>query len=430
MNLPFNRGALRANLPLALLVAGALLVGFGVGAAIFPLGGDDVGEAAATPTMSNAMPGMTMPGMTDSSGTSTLPAHPVAGNFKPDDTKLAECRGDQRCYEQALGNIAYYEGPPAAFRVFDQAMQSDTAFRSGCHRVAHTIGSAALARYHGNVAEAFIRGSSSCASGYYHGILEHSFLQADAQTVDDFGAVARDLCSDPKVHDQPFLLFQCIHGLGHGLMIRSGYDMPFSLEVCDKLETDWDRRSCHGGVFMENISSSYGIRSQWLRDDDLIYPCRTIKESQKEGCYLIVTSRILAANGYNWADAARVCRTSDPSWVATCFQSFGRDAAGVTLFDAAKAADLCLVAGDQAPECFYGAARAIANNHAEPATAKPLCELAPKPSKPRCYEGIGTYVQNFNLTRETRRAACARITDAYFKECLLGAGERAPGVSA
>jgi hypothetical protein len=425
MSPTFNSRAVRAKLPFVLLVAGALLVGFALGAAIFPL--DDDSEAAAGPTSSMTT---AMPGMTHSGSTSTMPAHPVAGKFKPDDTKLAECRGDQGCYEQALGNIAYYQGPPAAFKVFDQRMQTDAAFSSGCHRTAHTIGSAALARYHGNVAEAFVRGSSSCASGYYHGILEHSFLQADAQTVADFGEVARGLCADPQVHDSPFLLFQCIHGLGHGLMIRSGYDLLFSLDVCDRLETDWDRRSCHGGVFMENISSSYGIRSQWLRNDDLIYPCRTIKESQKEGCYLIVTSRILEANGYDWKDAARVCRTSDPDWVDTCFQSFGRDAAGVTIFDANKAADLCLIAGDQAPECFYGAARAIANNHADPASAGPLCKVAPKASKPRCYEGIGTYVQNFNLTRETRRKACAQITDEYYKACLQGAGERAPGVSA
>jgi hypothetical protein len=213
-------------------------------------------------------------------------------------------------------------------------------------------------------------------------------------------------------------------------MIRSGYDLPFALNVCDRLQEDWDKRSCHGGAFMENISSSYGIRSQWLRDDDLIYPCRTIEEHQKEGCYLIVTSRILEANGYDWLDAARVCRTSDPDWVGVCFQSFGRDAAGTTLFRARKSADLCVLAEDQAPECFYGAARAIANNHAQPASAKPLCRLAPDASKPRCYEGIGTYVANFNLTRESRRKACSRITDEYFKSCLQGAGERAPAISA
>ena len=180
---------------------------------------------------------------------------------------------------------------------------------------------------------------------------------------------------------------------------------------------------------MENISSSYGIRSEWLRDDDLIYPCKTIEEHQKEGCYLIVTSRILEANGYDWEDAARVCRTSDPDWIDVCFQSFGRDAAGTTLFKASKAARLCLLAGDQAPECFYGASRAIANNHADAASAADVCELAPKASKQRCYEGIGTYVEVLNAP-ETRRTVCASITKEYFKACMRGAGERAPAVSA
>jgi hypothetical protein len=416
----FKRAPLHGKLPLVLLVAATALLSFGVGSLLFPLTGlgEEDGEATEVSTTGH------------SSGNGNLPAHPIAGNFKPDETELADCQGDQGCYEQALGNITYYDGPKAAFRVFDSMMRADAQFRSGCHRTAHTIGSAALARYEGNVADAFVRGSSSCASGYYHGILEHSFAQAEARTVPELGEVARSLCADAEVRNRPFLAFQCLHGLGHGLMIRSGYNLPFSLSVCDRLESAWDQRSCHGGAFMENISSSYGIRSEWLRDDDLIYPCRTIKEHQKEGCYLIVTSRILEANGYDWQDAARVCRTSDPDWVDVCFQSFGRDAAGVTLFRAGKATRLCLLAEDQAPECFYGASRAIANNHADPASAGPLCELAPPASKPRCYEGIGTYVQVFNLTRQSRRAACASITREYFKACMRGAGDLAPNVTA
>ena len=416
----FKRGAFRRKLPLMLVVTGTALLSFGIGIFLSPLAG--FGEGGETAEVSPTTTG-------HSSGNGTLPAHPVAGNFKPDNTKLAECQGDQRCYEQALGNITYYDGPQAAFRIFDQMMRTDAQFLSGCHRTAHTIGSAALARFRGSVADAFVRGSSSCASGYYHGILEHSFAQAEAKTVPELGVVARGLCADPQVRNQAYLAFQCLHGLGHGLMIRSGYNLPFSLSVCDQLATGWDQRSCHGGAFMENISSSYGIRSEWLRDDDLIYPCRTIQEHQKEGCYLIVTSRILEANGYAWEDAARVCRTSDADWIDVCFQSFGRDAAGVTLFRAGKAARLCLLADDQAPECFYGAARAIANNHADAASAADLCESAPKASKQRCYEGIGTYVEVLNAP-DSRRAVCASITKEYFKACMRGAGERAPAVSA
>ena len=42
----------------------------------------------------------------------------------------------------------------------------------------------------------------------------------------------------------------------------------------------------------------------------------------------MVTSRILPTVGYDFAKASKLCRKSEPRWVATCFQSLGRDASG------------------------------------------------------------------------------------------------------
>jgi hypothetical protein len=36
------------------------------------------------------------------------PLHPVVGDFRPDGTRLTDCT-DQRCFQQAFGNIAYRE---------------------------------------------------------------------------------------------------------------------------------------------------------------------------------------------------------------------------------------------------------------------------------------------------------------------------------
>jgi hypothetical protein len=43
--------------------------------------------------------------------------------------------------------------------------------------------------------------------------------------------------------------------------------------------------SCNGGV----SSSSYGIESRWLKDDDLIGPDNAVAERHKVCCYPIVT---------------------------------------------------------------------------------------------------------------------------------------------
>ena len=231
-----------------------------------------------------------------------------AGHFVPDQTLLGSCaEGDQPCYEQAFGNLAYFEGPKNALVKFDDAIAANPDVRANCHRIVHMIGSASLQRYEGDVAKAFAAGSASCWSGYYHGILERSF--AGVKSPDEVKEIARGICDDPEISKTTFLLYQCVHGLGHGLMIYRGYDLPWSLEVCDSLKTEWDQTSCTGGVFMENISSSYGIKSQWVRDDDGVFPCREMKERHKLYCYLMVTSRINELNGFDWAATAATCRT-------------------------------------------------------------------------------------------------------------------------
>jgi hypothetical protein len=353
-----------------------------------------------------------------------MDAHPVAGTFEPDERELAECEAsDFRCIEQAFGNLAYAEGPQRAIAVFDAAMNADPAVESNCHRIAHTIGSAALARFEGDVGEAFAAGSASCWSGYYHGILERAF--ADLESLDDAGPVARELCKGERIEETEFLLYQCVHGLGHGLMIHSGYDLPWSLGICDQLADEWSQSSCTGGVFMENIASSYGVRSQWIRDDDPVYPCEDMEERHKYYCYLMVTSRVNELNGFDWADTARVCADVERDWVAICFESYGRDASGSTRQDAAEIVRICGLAGRPAhtESCLYGAARDITSNDAGAERAGGLCERAAARYRERCYAGIGTILANlFPSEPEQRRACVAAAPRRFVAACLGGAG--------
>jgi hypothetical protein len=343
--------------------------------------------------------------------------HPAAGNFQADDTELADCAGDYRCLEQAFGNIAFREGPKSAIRLFDQKIAADPQVEGDCHRIAHTIGSASLARFQGDVGKAFVNGSSSCWSGYYHGILERAFV--GASTKSDVAGVARGVCEGADVRTTTWLAYQCVHGLGHGLMITSSYDLPFSLSVCDRLATSWDQISCTGGVFMENISSSYGIKSRWLRDDNLVYPCNTVKNRHKQYCYLMVTSRILQANGYDWKAAARLCNEVERAWVNTCFESFGRDASGHTRQTPSKIIPLCRIAGAHERECVYAAARDMTANYGNGVRAATLCERVREGLRERCFYGIGTILET-----QEQGASCRRLTKRYAAACLSGTRER------
>jgi hypothetical protein len=355
----------------------------------------------------------------------TLNLHPIAGNFKPDGTKLSDCH-QQLCYEQAFGNVAYYQGPKAALALFSQQMAANTAIEAGCHRIAHKIGSATLVRDHGDIPKAFAAGSSICWSGYYHGILERAFygISTEAGLI----RAARRVCASPGLQRDQWLLYQCVHGLGHGLMISTGYDLPFALHVCDKLQTSWDQTSCTGGVYMENVNAangtSVGFKTPWVRANDLVYPCdAAVAKGHELYCYLMVTSRILAANGYDWKSTAKICAHVAKEWIATCFQSFGRDADGTTRQNPVKDRALCKIAGEWEGECVYGVVRDMTANYAGGRQASGFCRIVDARLKGYCYQGLGTILGTLNPTTAGRRTACTRFSSRRFLDaCLRGAG--------
>jgi hypothetical protein len=353
--------------------------------------------------------------------TTSLPPHPVAGRFQPDDTTLAECT-EQSCVEQAFGNIAFRRGPKAATALFERRIaESDT----GCHRIAHTIGAAVLARNDGNVARTFAQGTASCWSGYYHGVLERSLLAVQSYTRGALVPVARGLCADAEVRAVTWLAFQCLHGLGHGLMISTGYDLRLALDVCRRLATEWDGEACKGGAFMENLSPMYGGQSRWLRDDDPLYPCGVVAAPDRYECYKRVTTRILMVIGFEWERVAEMCASLEADYMRACFTSFGRDVSAQNERNPDDIVRLCEIARRYGAErtCISAAAVDITSNYANGARAVGVCEAASMRFRGSCYESIGTIMGRFRRTAAERVADCRALTavPASAARCIRGA---------
>jgi cytochrome c553 len=344
----------------------------------------------------------------------------VAAAFEPDDTTLENCEktGDGKCYEQAFANMAYEEGPKKTLALFDEKIRSPGPIESHCHRIVHAIGAGSLAHFDGNVGEAFVAGSASCTSGYYHGILERAFLGVDEQ---ELGPASRRFCAGDEIRRTEFIAYQCVHGLGHGLMIYTGYDMPLSLRVCDRLDGEWDQRSCTGGVFMENIQSSYGVRSRWLKNKDLLYPCNAVAVRHKYYCYDLLPSRVLPVFGHDFRQAIKWCKRAERRWVATCFQGLGREASGFTRLDPPRILAICAQADAMTHECVIGASKDMTYTDVSPRRAKLLCNTAPAGVRAYCGEGIGSILGSLNTTTEQRTAACDRATTTFRKACYRGA---------
>jgi cytochrome c553 len=340
--------------------------------------------------------------------------------FEPDKTTIAGCEQSQKpfCFRQAFGNLAYREGPQKALAQLAVDDQKIAEVHADCHQISHWIGHAGLVYYHHNAGQALSHGAMTCNSGYYHGVLQLALAGLPRSVV---VKKARTLCNAPAVNKDDFLLYQCVHGLGHGLMIYSGDDLPWSLSTCHKLLTGFDRVSCTGGVFMQNLDTTMGV-SRYLRAKNPLYPCTAVASRDKVYCYLMVTSRILALDGYNWRKTAAWCRKSEPGWVQTCFESYGRDASGTTQYAPQQTIRLCLLAGANAGDCMYGAARDYGNNYAGGPEGSRLCTAAPVRYRSRCFEGIGTILGSLHPLASQRTAACDAVTPKRFRrDCYRGA---------
>jgi hypothetical protein len=344
--------------------------------------------------------------------------HPVAGKFHPDRTKLEDCGRDPRCLEQAFGNVAYHEGPKAALALFNRHLASNAAVAGDCHRIAHTIGSAALTYFKGNVAQAYAHGGATCSSGYYHGILERAFSQVRSER--GLIRAARSVCRGAGVRRRGFLDYQCKHGLGHGLMIQTGYDLPSALSICRRLQTRWDEVSCAGGVFMENGSTVYGLRSPWLKDSDPLYPCARVTLRSRSSCYLRVTTQILRTNGFDWPKTVATCRGLAPGWRLYCFRSYGRDAVNYTGGKIASVLRLCRLTSSAEGMCLYGAARSLADRDVGLDRAVALCREATR-ARGSCFAGVGVVVGLFEPTDAKRRTACRNLTRTFAESCAKAA---------
>jgi hypothetical protein len=380
------------------------------------------GQATPVITTRNSLP----------AGSSALPLHPVAGNFKPDDTKLASCT-EQTCFEQAYGDIAYYQGPKAAFALIEK--QYAGGADPSCHRVVHMVGAATLARNHGNVARTFAQGSSLCWSGYYHGVLERAFANIKSYNAASLAAKSRALCADQQVRASSWLTYQCLHGLGHGLMITTGLQLPLALDVCRRLDGAWDQTACKGGVFMENFITSYGGESPYVRDDDPLYPCDWVREADKYTCYQQATTRIIRVVGTHWAKIAKTCSKAERRWVTTCFGSLGQTASSLGFRKPTNIIRTCAYArpygGER--ECIRYAAMDIAGTYSGGREASKLCTQTLTNLRGTCYEAIGRMLRHLENTPTARQSGCRSITTSrtYVADCIAGSTNQSsiPGLT-
>jgi hypothetical protein len=407
-----------------------------------------VAGCATTPRSTDERPQALAPKVASVEGLDSIGAAKAIGQ---ECTKVTD-RID--CYQINLVPIASAGKVRMAMGTLDEIGKIDARVRLDGHVLAHAIGIAAGRRSR-DITASFPQCSETFQSGCYHGIIQAYFAGLDSIGAAETNALCQPFRLKPA---DKWVLFQCVHGMGHGLTMLYNHDLPRGLGGCDLLAEDWDRRSCYSGAFMENIvnvqmphhpaselahnsSSDHGSMEGMegmegmshaapafnpIDPADPLYPCSALADRYQAACYEMQTSVMLYENHGDIAGAAKTCDTAPAKMRTICYVSLGRDVSSYSAQDHAKAISLCSLGTPRyQPWCYYGLVKNIIDLNARPADGMAMCrDVTSRGSKAECYSAVGEEIWVLDPTTEGRTRLCSTAETDYVAACLYGARVR------
>jgi hypothetical protein len=304
------------------------------------------------------------------------------------------------CYKKQLTEITNKQSPEAAMALVKKEYSLNSYVKSQCHQLTHVIGRAALDKYK-NVADTYAHGDQFCWSGYYHGAMEEvALINGYDYLLKNTNEICKPIAAKGKYS---FYHYNCVHGLGHGYMYVKDGDLFASLSACDAITNSWERTSCYGGVFMQNImneqtpDNTAKTGSKYLKSDQPMYPCTAIGYKYKDQCYLMQTSYALQTVSYNFSEVFEMCAQVDADFRDTCYTSLGRDASGNSVSDVDSTKTTCLLGPSEEARryCVHGAAMDFVSYFHSDQQANKLCKSLPSTLSGDCLSVVKNYYATF-----------------------------------
>jgi len=331
------------------------------------------------------------------------------------EVRSAECL--DHLFREALKNHT----TAAVLQLIQRFEVEDPELRRDCHPVVHAVGRETF-RLKGNIHDSFSACDQTCHSGCYHGSVER-FLRGDDIYAETYkhpsqtelkqkAAVACDPATPLRFR------YQCLHGLGHAILFFSAYQLQSALDICDALADEWNRNSCYGGVFMENVSNATNEKKNFS-PTDAHAPCSQLADQYRRECYVMQTSR-MSDMGLSTEQMLQECAKAG-AYRLPCTQSIGRDLSNeARVSQSQSVAQKCeLVRGDDRLACMRGVVYALVDNTWDGRYAMPFCAAFGTPSdREDCFQISIQYLRTvFEKATEDIARDCSRHA-AYSPHCV------------
>ncbi len=311
---------------------------------------------------------------------------------------LIRCQNDEACQIKELHAVTEQQSPAVALLALDVMASRNPNVEKESHVLAHEIGYATYDKFK-TLPERLSACRDNAASGCFHGVM--------MKTIGSDGVPSRKVVAHAcdEVKPKQTLYFQCLHGLGHGVMMghiltakgTPGIDViRGSLADCDAGPTWYEQQSCYAGAFMEYlVAASYQIFHYPVQPkykaNDVHWPCDAIDTKYVQACYQFQGRYILDAKKWDFPAAFKECNNAPDAGKYECASNIGRDILGTPdrgHFSYVVNACNQTVNDFQRGACITGAGRYIMNYNADLGMALDFCVAAHGAGERECVEAV------------------------------------------
>ncbi|MGQ0702303.1 MAG: hypothetical protein ACT4PM_04130 [Gemmatimonadales bacterium] len=417
-----------------------------IGLAVFVVVAAVLGAGVAFRLQGAAFPGLPRPTLPETLRQLSAPTDSVAAaRIAMNRCRLLWKTSQRQCYEEFLLDLVERGRVRLAMGTLSLIAKQDPYVQRFGHDFAHVIGINAWEPGE-DIGAVYSQCNEQFQSGCYHGVVQAFFAKQGTDSASLAG-----LCNNPGINRNTWLRFQCVHGIGHGLVQNYTMNLPRALAGCDLLASAWDAESCYGGAFMEFIvggrgqshhpaaqgepgeaahHGGHGTRADSfppfkVRDPkDPLYPCSALGHRYQRSCYMMQAGLIAEYTGLDFEKIARHCDRAPEQWRRWCYQGIGTYVSGVVVRDPVRGTEECLLGHPRyRPFCFVGLVKNFVDVTANIDDGLNYCRpLSAEDIATACYVAVGEEAAVLFPAMERRAEACGRAVPAHVEACRWGAG--------
>jgi hypothetical protein len=201
-------------------------------------------------------------------------------------------------------------GPRAAYAAFQSYEMPPDG--SSEHKLAHIMGES-LYEVSG------FRAITICDESHGYGCSHGFFLRAIAENGFDAIPELDHLCLQES---DPVLATGCQHGMGHGLLETSGYNLSRALELCSGTAQIVPLLGCASGVYMEYFRPM-GERPKAFDESEPYEPCASLPGDYQMTCYFHLGEWYWSILNGDQAKAKSLCSALSGDSRTHCFLGIG-----------------------------------------------------------------------------------------------------------